>query len=625
MVKNLSFSQKILAAASLVVITAFLTFTLYNDHLQKDSLSKSIDTNLRDMSTLIASNIENWLSGRILLIEASAESLAAAQTAEDVRRDLGLRALRSAFDFTYYGKPSGDFTIDPERIMATGYDPRARPWYKLAMSEHRTALTEPYVDSNTGELVLTIVATVADQGVVGGDLSLEALVKIINSLDFGGIGYAFLVSKDGRVLVHPDKKKMTKPLNELFAGQPVSVEGRLREVRENGEARIVTFAPVKGIPSLQWYVGVSIDKTRAYQALDDFRSSALIATLISVVGIVLLLGLVIRVLLRPVRLMSLAMHDIAQGEGDLTMRLATTSTDEFGRLAASFNRFVDRIHDSIRQACVTTVNVNHVARQVLSASNSSMENSDKQSQRTTSVAAAINQLGAAAQEIACNAAQASHQVSTARNLADDSHTSVYKTIGSLSELSGKIRNSCEKISMLNGKTVDIEKILEVIKGISEQTNLLALNAAIEAARAGEAGRGFAVVADEVRSLAHRTQGSALEIQRMIEELQVGARDAVEVMIESQKFSEHSVEIANKAGSLIASVTNLIGEIDDINQSVASATEEQTSVMESLNVDIIDINDLNSQVVINLRTTFDACGALDQHADALRVLVGSFKT
>jgi methyl-accepting chemotaxis protein len=268
--------------------------------------------------------------------------------------------------------------------------------------------------------------------------------------------------------------------------------------------------------------------------------------------------------------------------------------------------------------------VHEVVNLVLAASNSSMANSGEQASRTNSVAAAINELGAAAQEIARNAADASQQASGASSEADDGRQVVERNIAAIRELSAKISDSCRQIETLNAKTVDIGHILEVIKGISEQTNLLALNAAIEAARAGEAGRGFAVVADEVRSLAHRTQSSAQEIQQMIEQLQVDARQSVTTMTESQRQSESSVSIADQAGERLVAVTRSIGEIDAMNQSVATATEEQTAVIESLNMDIIEINTLNQQGVENLEATLRACGDLERQAGRLKQLVDSFR-
>ncbi|MCP2019642.1 UNVERIFIED_ORG: methyl-accepting chemotaxis protein [Pseudomonas reinekei] len=626
--KNLRFSHKILLAAALIVIAAFASFTLYNDYLQRNAIREDLNNFLNEMGDVTANNIQTWLAGRILLIENLSQNIAINPEQANVASLLEQKTLTSTFMASYLGDATGHFTIRPDAKMPDGFDPRVRPWYKGAENSGTPTLTEPYIDAATGQLIISM-ATASKKagqsvGVVGGDLSLQTLIATLSARDFDGMGYAFLVSADGKILVHPDKALVMKSLSEAYPKDTPRIGNGFSEVDVDGKTRIVSFTPIKGLPSVNWYIGLSVDKEKAYSMLSEFRTSAVVATIIAVAIIIALLGMLIRILIQPLHVMTRAMADIADGEGDLTKRLTIQNNDEFGTLGTAFNRFVERIHGSIREVSSATGQVNEVALRVVAASNSSMFNSDQQASRTSSVAAAINQLGAAAQEIARNAAQASSQASDARSLAEDGQQVVDRSIVAMNQLSSMLSASSTNIESLNSKTVNIGQILEVITSISQQTNLLALNAAIEAARAGEAGRGFAVVADEVRNLAHRTQESAQQVQTMIEELQVGARESVSTMSDSQRHSQDSVEIANLAGERLNSVTLRIGEIDGMNQSVATATEEQTAVVESINVDITEINTLNQEGVENLQSTLRACSDLEQQAARLKQLVGSFR-
>ena len=628
--RNLKFSHKIMLAASLVVIAAFASFALYNDYMQRNAIRENLENYLRDMGNVSAGNIQHWLNGRVLLLDSLGETVEDSGDAAALSKSLQHRSIASSFLYAYLGETDGTYIQYPASDLPAGYDPRQRPWYKMAQAGSGVGLTAPYLAADPRDgLLITITRAVrrngALAGVVGGDLKLETIDNILNSLDLGGLGYAFLVDDKGTVLVHSDREQVLKGLGELFPGGKPMLSTALQDVQAaNGAARMVTFIPVQGLQGVRWYVGLSVDKNKAYAALQEFRLSALMVMVIGVAAILLLLGLLIRFLLQPLHVMSRAMGDIAQGEGDLTQRLQVGSLDEFGELAVAFNRFVERIHESIREVASTTSAVHERVRTVVEASNASMNNSSEQAARTDSVAAAINELGAAAQEIARNAADASTQASDARQGAESSQQMVEKTLGAMSDLSSKIEVAGSHIETLSQKSNDIGQILDVIKGISEQTNLLALNAAIEAARAGEAGRGFAVVADEVRNLAQRTQSSAQEIQQMIEQLQMGAQDAVNTMVESRRFSDDSVRIGKQAGENLQSVTRRIGEIDGMNQSVATATEEQTSVVENLNMDITEINMLNQDGVRNLEASLRACTELDQQAGRLKQLVDSFR-
>jgi len=319
-----------------------------------------------------------------------------------------------------------------------------------------------------------------------------------------------------------------------------------------------------------------------------------------------------------------SLQDMAKGNGDLTKRLTTKSTDEIGALVESFNQFVEKLQHIISEVYGSTTQLAAAAEEMSAITVASTENVRRQQQETDQVATAMNEMTATVMEVSQNAEQAAESTSEADTQAQEGRQIVNDTVESINLLANEVDSAANVIQELEQNSDSIGSVLEVIRGIAEQTNLLALNAAIEAARAGEQGRGFAVVADEVRSLASRTQQSTQEIQSMIERLQSGAQRAVEVMGTSRTRAQSSVEKSEKAGNSLTVITEAMSNITAMNTQIAEASKQQSEVAEEINQNIVNISTIAEESAHSTTELSQSNKALAELSSNLQDLVGQFK-
>jgi len=381
------------------------------------------------------------------------------------------------------------------------------------------------------------------------------------------------------------------------------------------------------------HVGMMVETLRDKAGSTSKALASQVGSTFNLVGFLLFVGVLVgfagsffisRAIVSPLAETKAAMEDIASGNGDLTKRIDVKGNDEIAQLANAFNHFASKVQEIVREVTNITTRVASASERLTVVTDETRKGADRQQQETDEVAIAVNEMAASGQEVARNANSAAEAAHNADVAADNGRQVVGHTIEAIDSLAREVKEAGVVIDRVEKDSESIGGVLDVIKGIAEQTNLLALNAAIEAARAGEQGRGFAVVADEVRTLASRTQQSTAEIQTMIERLQSGTRDAVNVMDQSREMAEATVGQAAKAGTSLEEINSAVTTIKDLNSQIACSAEEQSAVAEEINQKVVRISDITDQTAAGAQQTSSASNELNQLAETLKLLVSQFK-
>ena len=555
----------------------------------------------------------------------------------------------------WYRKPDGTLnlekleSLEDQKLLSTGI--RSSEYYLCSRETRKPCVIDPAPYKVGGKMVMLssfiepILLDGQFQGIVGADLSVNFIQDMLESADkklYDGAGDLALIATNGRLVAYTkDAGKLGEKASDILDANEVAnlnniTKGQVRYDIDQEHGHIELYLPFGiGNTDARWTLMIrmpvnavmadlqKLQSDLAHQRETDIFGMTMVGLLIAALGL-LIVWFVGRGIARPLKQMVAMLDDIAKGEGDLTRRLNTDRADELGAIATGFNTFLGKLQVMISQVVTSVQKVSDSSEHTADIAIRTNKGVHKQMAEIDLVATAVHEMTATAQDVARNATQAAQAANHADDAANKGMRIVHNTSDSISALAVEIGRAVGVVQTLAKDSENINAILTAIRGIAEQTNLLALNAAIEAARAGEQGRGFAVVADEVRNLAQKTQQATEEIQSMIQQLQTGTRQVVKVMEDSQTKTDESVGHAAQAAQALESITRAVSVINDMNNQIASAAEEQSAVAEDINRNVINIGQVANEVAEGADESSQASAELTKLAEQQRRLINQFR-
>ncbi|WP_299012890.1 methyl-accepting chemotaxis protein [uncultured Photobacterium sp.] len=632
--KSLGFKETIIVSTIMMVTVCLLAsnWLAYRD--LKQSTIQNINT--RSLSTIHyeANKIETWFASKATIINSLAKSYEKGMHDEDYvdiaryTKDAG--ELTSVFfgfdDGTAYSTATSGRWINGV-ADTTIYDPRTRPWFQMAKQANGLNLTDVYNDSETGLNVVSISKKLND-GVVMGDIKLSILADTVKSVDFPG-AVSSILDKKGKVLASTSSElslgaSLTESGMADVQRQMLSQDTNSFSYEQKDIDKLAFTKEINLVNGKKWYLLIVIDKSVAYAEVDQALSSAIISSLVMLSIAVLLTYILLNILYRPILSLKEVITDLSQGNGDLTRRLPVTSNDDLGKISGGINVFIANLQTLMIEVSTSSEHISHSVEQLKNQTEANNDVLTAHSTETEQIVAAIEEMSATANDVANNASQASQITHNANSQVSDSKGVVTNATTTVSQLVEDVENTSVSITEIGKDTTDITNVLKVIGEIADQTNLLALNAAIEAARAGEQGRGFAVVADEVRALAARTQTSTAEIEQTLSKLHTGTDTAISSMDMTKTTCERTAENTSLVAKDLDTIAQSVTHINDLNTQIATAAEEQSSVASEITRNMAAIREIVGELSVNGEATVSETINLSAANSQLITVVNKFK-
>ncbi|WP_210499025.1 methyl-accepting chemotaxis protein [Vibrio crassostreae] len=622
----------LLAVGSLFVVSAGLQLEQTSSRL-KDQALTALEHTEKTSTNYSQKSIQEWLH----INKSNVKNIGQFVSKADMQRmhiDKALELSTGTTGYTalYVGYEDGEFIQADDMALPEGYDHRTRGWYEDTDGQGigSVVVSEPYFDASTKEQVITIstpVNTESAAGVIATDISIAKTLNGLVKTEQKGVE-AMIVNDMGRIIAHSDPElALTEFSNRYSDEQGVSIYSELKgeEISEFllADGRTVSVASV-GLDIDGWSFLLIHDMDAALSTYEDLIVQTVLAMMAQIIIALGLLYAMINRSFAPINRLTDSIKELSSGDGDLTKRLDDSTSDEIGILSGNLNIFIEKLQNIIKEVATSTNQVNNSSNAILGSSEDISSKLVLQNQDIVQMAGSVSEVATASSEVASNAEGASIAVQESSASCEEGLKVISRNEESINKLSDELNDTSKVVKELADKSEAINQIVGNIESIAEQTNLLALNAAIEAARAGEQGRGFAVVADEVRSLAQRVHESTQDIHNIMSDIQVNSQDAASKMTACTGLAMSGVEDAKLASVELNKITSMMGEINLMTSSIASAATEQSAITEELAVFGDKIKSFSDELQAGTAESISTAKGLDQASHVLRSSVDQFK-